>query len=462
MKCGTTLKGVIVFLVLLISVSFQTPNLLTSYETNFIEVSTNIKPNQTPPLDLPFFPLGIYAVQNSNDIWESWNNWFNTVILGFSEPEDFELPIEDMLLTCDVLGMRVLFDTSYFLRRNALSDLMDIGLSVVDHPSIYAWYIVDEPGLGANGTFIDENMIQVAVETIHRIDTRPTFVQFSLLAINESLWEKSFDAVPDFVDIISVDPYPNMPYTNHNIVTDWVETILKYNAGRAKVWAVLTAQDFSQSLGESGFDIPTEAEYMMDAVLALQLGVGGLLWFAFSEITPVDFGAHAFPASWAALGRVVRRISQVVQILVGRENEMQPVPICEKLEAAYAKRGSQTVLLLANHDYYWNGTETSWRLHPITITIEAQDVVAVSRIEPFGPVPLDFKVTRSFISFNVTVEGGMILLIESSVPIALPELGSNAVTLLPSLLMLIAIVRLLWLHKHTIHRFQTFRKVKLR
>lgn len=81
--------------------------------------------------------------------------------------------------------------------------------------------IVDKLGFSANGTFIDENVIHEAVDTIQRIDTRPIFVQFSLLAIIESLWEKSFDIVPNFVDIISIDPYPNIPYTNHSIETDW-------------------------------------------------------------------------------------------------------------------------------------------------------------------------------------------------------------------------------------------------
>ena len=440
MRYGNTLPGCFFIFILFLFLLFPTNNIIDSQPKNSRDIYPETRKDRLMPQILSFFPLGIYGVRNSTDIWESWLNRFNTVIFGFAGPEDFEeLDIEDLLLTCDVLGMNVLFETSYFLRENAMDDLMDLVLSVVDHPSIYAWYIVDEPGPSANGTVIDEQMIWDAVETIHKIDDRPTFVQFSLQATNKSLWENSFATVPDFVDIISVDPYPNMPYVNHSIVEDWVDTILQYNAGRAKVWAVLTAQDFSQSQGERGFDIPTEAEYMMDAVLALQRGVEGLLWFAFGKIEALDFGAYAYPASWGALGRVVRRISQVAPVLVGRENEMHVFPIAEKIEASYAKRGNQTILFLANHDYFWNGKETEWVLRNITVTLEAPDVVSVSIIEPSGLKSLDYQLVGSTLSFNVTINGGMIILIETPNLISLLEF-QNTVTGIISCLTLIIIL----------------------
>ncbi len=409
-------------------------------------LETKLEMVYSPPF-YPFFPLGIYGVRNSTEIWESWMNRFNTVIFGFAEQEDFEeLNIEDMLHTCDVLGMNVLFETSYFLRENAMDDLMDFVLSVVDHPSIYAWYIVDEPGLSTNGTLIDENMIRDAVETIHKIDDRPTFVQFSLQTINESIWANSFSSVPDFVDIISVDPYPNMPYMNHSIVTDWVETIIKHNAGRAKIWTVLTAQDSSKSQGERGFDIPTEPEYMIDTVLALQRGIEGLLWFTFGQIEQMDFGSYVFPTSWDALSRVLRRISQVAPVLIGRENEMHIFPIAEKIEAAYAKRGNQTVLFLTNHDYYWNGTETEWVFRNITVTLQAPGVVSVSLIEPSGLKPLDFKRVGAILSFNVTVNGGIIILIETPHSIFLLEFQDTLLVIFSCLTLIVVLCRFI-LHK---------------
>ena len=438
MKHINVLQGGFFILILLTIPPFLKNDIIHSQSKISSNFSLETRKERSMLYGLSFFPLGIYGVRNSTEIWESWKHRFNTVIFGFAEPEDFEeLNIEDMLFTCDVLGMKVLFETSHFLRENAMDDLVDLVQSVADHPSIYAWYIVDEPGLGVNGTLIDESMIRNAVETIHKIDDRPTFVQFSLEAINESLWANSFAAVPDFVDIISVDPYPNMPYVNHSLVSDWVETILQYNAGRAKVCAVLTAQDFSQSQGESGFDIPTEPEYMMDVVLALQRGVEGLHWFAFGQIESLNFGAHAFPASWDALGRVIRRISQVALILVGRENEMDVFPLAEKLEASCAKRGNQTVLFLANHDYYWNGTETEWVLHNHTITLEASNVVSVSLIEPSGSKPLDFQLLGSTLSFNVTVNGGVLILIETPDLVSFLEFQDPLTLILSSLILII-------------------------
>ncbi len=455
MKGSHTLQGGILVLLLFIVLLFPTNSIIDS-QSNIPKrtLPETRRGNVYSPNFYPFFPLGIYGVRNSTEIWESWMNRFNSVIFGFAGPEDFEeLNIEDMLHTCDVLGMNVLFETSYFLRENAMNDLMDLVLSVVDHPSIYAWYIVDEPGLSTNGSFIDENKIRDAVETIHKIDDRPTFVQFSLQAINESLWMNSFNSVPDFVDLISVDPYPNMPYVNHSIVTDWVETIIQYNAGRAKIWTVLTAQDFSNSQGERGFDIPTEPEYMLDAVLALQQGVEGLLWFAFGQIELMDFGAYGFPTSWDALGRVLRRISQVAPVLIGRENEMHIFPITEKIEAAYAKRGNQTVLFLANHNYNWNGTETEWDIHNITVTLQAPGVVSVSLIEPSGPKPLDFQLVGSTLSFNVAVNGGIMILIETPDPISLLEFQNALFVIIYCLTLIVVLHRFIINKKRYFFRF---------
>ncbi|MFQ6125146.1 MAG: hypothetical protein ACE5R6_11165 [Candidatus Heimdallarchaeota archaeon] len=436
----------ILFILLLFPTNSKTDSQFNNPKGDSLE--TKRETNYSPPF-YPFFPLGIYGVHNSTEIWESWMNRFNTVIFGYAEPEDFEeLNIEEMLYTCDVLGMKVLFETSFFLRENAMDELMDLVLRVVDHPSIYAWYIVDEPGLSTNGTLIDENMIRDAVETIRKIDDRPTFVQFSLQTINESLWEKSYASVPDFVDIISVDPYPNMPSTNHSIVTDWVDTILQYNAGRAKVWAVLTAQDFSQSQKGYSFDIPSEPEYMMDSVLALQRGVEGLLWFAFGQIEQMGFGAYKFPTSWDALGRVLRRISQVAPVLMGRENDIHIFPIDEKIEAAYAKRGNQTVLFLANHDYYWNGTDTEWVLGNITLTLQAPGVVSVSLIEPSGSKPLDFQLMGSTLTFNITINGGIIILIEIPNPISLLEFQNTLFVIVYCLILIVGLYRFKLSKKH--------------
>ncbi len=442
-------KRSILLIILISGILLQSPITLYSHPTNAAYQSFTQQTEPDPQHNLPFFPLGIYGVQNSSEIWESWRQRFNTVVFGFAEVEDFEvLDIEDMLFTCDVLGMNVLFETSYFLRENAMDDLMDLILSVVDHPSIYAWYILDEPGLGSNNSIMDENLIRTAVETIHKIDDRPTFVQFTLNTINESLWMNSYSTVPDFVDIISVDPYPNMPYMNHSMVSNWIDTIHKYNMGRAQVWTVLTAQDFTNSYGAWGFDIPTEAEYMMDAVLALQRDVEGLLWFAFNQITTVDLGVFTYPNSWTALGNVVHRISQIIPIIMGREDTIQPISLIEKIEASSIKRGNQTVLLLANHDYFWNGSETEWRLKNLTINLNAPDVKSISRIEPDGPVPLDFVTMDSLVSFNITIDGGMIILIESSELITLSEWG-NLLGYLPIQLLLTVTIWIFWNNKRT-------------
>jgi len=418
------------------SVSLPKSNPFDSISVDSQPTLSNQAASQSSP-NHPFFPLGIYGTLNSTEVWESWNNWFNTIAIGFDEPSSFKLNFENILQACDVLGMNVLFETSYFLRYEALTDLLDLILTVADHPSIYAWYVVDEPGIsfegGANSSHIDGDMIREAVEIINQIDDRPTFVQFSLEAQNESFLDR-FAEVPNFVDIISVDPYPNMPYTNHNVVSERVDIINEYNAEQAQVWTVLTAQDFDQSQQPEGIDIPTEPEYMIDAILALQRGVQGLLWFAYGQITPTISGVHLFPDSWNALGRVVQRISQIAPILVGRENEISPIQLSENLDAAFAKKGQQIALLLANHDYFWNGTETEWRLNNETIMFKAENVISVSCVEPEGRIPLNFEINGEYIVFNVSVAGGMILLIESLSPLILSEFLETGILWWSSLL----------------------------
>ena len=189
---------------------------------------------------------------------------------------------------------------------------------------------------------------------------------------------------------------------------------MEYNADRAKIGVGLTAHDSSQTLSEQGFVIPTEPEYMMDVVLALQRGVEGLQWFTYGQIDSYSYGVQFFSDSWNALGRVIRRVSQVTPILIGRENEMNVVSIEEELDASYAKRGNKTVLFLAHHDYKWNGKKTEWVLRNYTLSLEVPDIVSVSIIEPSGPKPLDFSLVGTTLSFNVSVNGGVFLLLVTS------------------------------------------------
>jgi len=439
---NTVIQGSFIVLILLTFVPFP-PNDIIHSQTNISHsLSLENSKDMAVSRGFSFFPLGIFGVRNSTEIWDAWKHRFNTVIFGFGEPKDLEKPfieiIEDMLLTCDVLGMNVLFDVSYFLRENDLLGLERHIRNIIGHPSIYAWFIWNDAEFETNETRVNLiDLIQLAGETIHGVDNRPTFAQFSSNTINETI----FRLLPEHVDILNVTPFSNMPYVNHSLVADRVDTLIEYNADRAKMGVVLTAQDSSQSLGEQGYDIPTEPEYMMDAVLALQRGVEGLNWFTYGQLDSKIYGVRVFSDSWNVLGRVIRRISQVAPILVGRENEMTVFPIDENLDASYAKRGNQTVLFLANHDYYWNSTETEWTLRNHMITLEVPDVVSISIIEPSGPKYIDFMLVGSALSFNVTVNGGVFILLVTPSLISTLELPDPLIGLLSSLILIVIFYR---------------------
>ena len=73
---------------------------------------------------------------------------------------------------------------------------------------------------------------------------------------------------------------------------------------------------------------------------------------------------------------------------------------------------------------------------------------SISRIEPNGPIPLDFVSLDSLVSFSITIDGGMIILIESPESITLSELG-DLLVYLPIQLLLTVTIWIFWNNKRT-------------
>ncbi len=110
-------------------------------------------------------------------------------------------------------------------------------------------------------------------------------------------------------------------------------------------------------------------------------------------------------------------------------------------------------MFLANHNYNWNGTETEWDIHNITVTLQAPGVVSVSLIEPSGPKPLDFQLVGSTLSFNVAVNGGIMILIETPDPISLLEFQNALFVIIYCLTLIVVLHRFIINKKRYFFRF---------
>ena len=58
----------ILLIILISGILFQSPSTLYSQPTNTAYGTFTQQPEDAPPPNLPFFPLGIYGVQNSSEI----------------------------------------------------------------------------------------------------------------------------------------------------------------------------------------------------------------------------------------------------------------------------------------------------------------------------------------------------------------------------------------------------------
>ncbi len=442
------IKGGFFTLILLSLLPLQAIMTINSLPELSGTLSIEPRKNQAIPQGLTFFPIGIHGVRNSTEIWISWKQRFNIVSFGYAESNDFiELDIEEMLFTCDVLGMKVLFDISYYIQNQEMDVLQDLLLQLVKHPSIYAWNLMKVPSSDNNHLF-DEQIIQTAINTIQLIDDHPTLIQLSLESNKIDEWLNTFEFVPNYVDIISLTAFSDMPLINYTHISTVVDHLIRFNAGRAKIWTALSAQSSNLDLNAINSSIPTEPEYMMDTMLVLQRGVEGLHWFSYGFKNNSNYGVFSFPDSWVALSRVIHRISQVTPILVGRENEMVVIPLTETVDASYAKRGNKIVMFLTNNDYHWNGIETEWGHKNITITLDISNIESLSIIEPSGLIPLDYRFIGSTLSFNISINGGIILLLESTGLISLIEYQNHPFIFFTIFVLFIILYRIKLHKKH--------------
>lgn len=358
---------------ILIFISFLIPISVDSSSKTLVQTSTTT--------DDDFFPLGIYWVLNSTDILNANANGFNTMLFGYDLLEAFEMPIEDMLDTCDQENISVIFELSYFLRNEAIENFTQFLPDLIPHPSIYAWYLIDEPY-----SYINDTDILELKALINQYDSRPTFVQFSNQFIERP---DDYTLLPGEIDYLSVDPYPRMPYVNHSIVTERLQALDSYNQNQSTRWVVLTAQ----GRNDSYYEIPTENEFRMDIVSAMQFGVKGMHWFTYGEYDSPYFGVNTDPEAWNIIGELINEIKPVTKLLLTQVHRSK---IYEQGNLSYSVITNSThkLVALTNQNYYWNGTETMWNSTSEDITLPDGEIVSITLEDSAALIILEISIVE--------------------------------------------------------------------
>jgi hypothetical protein len=375
---------------------FTTPGLVTTVTGMTVKESSSS------------FPLGVYWPLKTEDLDAAKNIGLDTVILGYdgntSLKESPEYSAIALLNHCETIQMNVIFELSYFLRWNDLEHLSPNITLLREYSCISTWYIVDEPGISQNGTRIDENAIIQAHNIISGLDERPTFVQYSDQFLN---YPDLYDEVPDFVDIISIDPYPWSG--NRSKVSSWVDYLNDYNSQRATMWTVLQAHAHTSSPQY----FPTEEQFLMDAALALQRNVTGLLWFTFGDYNLSEipyYGVRDDPNSWEAFGNLIHRIRSIREfVLTSTENSA----VVQQNSISYAYRSSSNamVLFITNHNYTYFEAETTWFPQNVSIFIPRTDINQAFIARAWGLEPVPLSQVRDGLSVEFEIYSGAILLL---------------------------------------------------
>ncbi|MHA2294510.1 MAG: hypothetical protein ACXAEU_15535 [Candidatus Hodarchaeales archaeon] len=384
-------------------------------------------------------PLGIYWPTKPSHASIIKDSGFNTLVFGYDTNESFNDPDYDpigLLNDSETMKLQVIYELSYFLRWDDLTNLATNISFLKEYHCIKAWYIIDEPGWTRLeiSKQITEVEIKAAAEIIRTEDDRPLFVQFSNQFIK---YPDLFDDVPDIVDIVSTDPYPNMPYRNFSHTETILIALNEYASDKIPLWVVLTAQDSSVAHGDTGYDMPTMDEFWMDLAIACASNVSGINWFTFGDYDYPYRGIYDFPDRWNDFKSMLIVLSPIWdQLALSKQVE-------DGNDFSVRSDGTSAFIPIFNRDYFWNISinETEW--FPVTRTLfinnplPSNDLV-VKNLRTGGTIQYLANDTGLTITLDKLISGDIIILSE-----VVPEFGNEIHTIFFSSSLMIAIVMML-------------------
>ena len=242
----------------------------------------------------PFFQLGLYLVGEAEDIGELARLGFNTI---------FSVGNEDFMRALEETGMMAIGPgagdnmTDYL----SLSGVRRRTEELYSHPSILAWYVVDEPSLRR----VPVEVIRREADLIKMIDpVHPTLI---------------CDGYPfrglqyqDLVDIASPCWYPVWKQISVTTSGKCIDEIAHVVPKNEAIWYVVQAWTWRN------VRFPTPQEERVMTYLAIIHGARGISWFGYKHPNKETLRAAGddAPELWEEIVRMVREIGELEHLLM--------------------------------------------------------------------------------------------------------------------------------------------------
>ena len=247
-------------------------------------------PRQAPSKPAPFFPLGIYGVEETNDLALVKQAGFNLV----TGPVTGEYLDAAERVGLKVLGTPRTTAGPFFDPARA----RQIVARFDRHPALWAWYLTDEPDLN----WIDPEAVRQAHLFLKSLPARkPT-----ALVLYQGASGLDYGRVAD-ITMIDCYPVPWMPLANFGLQV----RLMRLALGKERpLIAVIQAFDWSaypENLrGEKALRPPTLEELRCMTYCALAEHANGLFYYVFSD---AKWRLPEHPQTWAAVREVVGEVN---------------------------------------------------------------------------------------------------------------------------------------------------------
>lgn len=259
-----------------------------------------ISEEKSTPLSLPdkkFFPIGIYHVPEEN-IEQIKEYGFNLSVGGQCGELSYLKKLHDQ-------GMKAIPLTDFEHLENYMKPRLN-------HPAVFAWYLLDEPDLNK----IPQEKIQNLYTQLK--STKTPYPAF--LTVWSSKRYKDFIA---FTDIFGADPYPIRSKTDDtkNNLRQVQMAMLKAKEADPNKPIIAALQAFSW---EPEFPrMPTSQEERCMAYLALVYGSQGIIYFQYWDLFIAEKGEKGKELR-AAIRNINKELQQLGSIL------LEPKPVLGK------------------------------------------------------------------------------------------------------------------------------------
>lgn len=259
----------------------------------------------------PYFPMGTFWTEfkSRDDVELYARSPFNCIMpyWGYRNPD-----IREMLDLCTTNGIRVIPNLKDFWDygdpATSQARTEDFVNRIKDHPSILAWYIVDESPLSRLP------QLRARRDLVARLDPEhPTWGCFY-----------QYDQIMDYIpscDVIGTDPYPigQSPIDFVSVSTGAASAGVR---GCRALWQVPQMFDWAAyRKDDPKARPPTFAEMRNMGWQCIANGANGLVWYSFFDVKSEPRGVP-FAGRWADCCRVAGEIRRHEEILLAPKSQL--------------------------------------------------------------------------------------------------------------------------------------------